>query len=131
MARKTIKVETPKNPDKQVDVIGKMLVKHDADPANSPLRLMQVEVLRAIHTAAKTHRDLYEMYEVKAKVENGAAKVKLGAIQAEGSGLFLMAQARDLLLAAFASNPRELDMWGWEVVEGTVVTKRPVATAKE
>lgn len=57
----------------------------------------------------------------KALTANGEAQVKLGAIQTDGSGLFLMAQARDLLLAVFASNPRELGEWGWKVAESVMV----------
>ena len=54
---------------------------------------------------------------------NAEAKVKLGTIQADGSGLFLMAQARDLLLAAFASNPTLLEQWGWKVVQSQSRTR--------
>ena len=50
----------------------------------------------------------------KAMNANGEAKVKLGTIQSDNSGLFLMAQASDLLLATFASNSRALELWSCE-----------------
>lgn len=124
MARKDIRVDFPRNPDEQIDIIGKMLEKHDADVAKSPLRLMDVEALRAVYNATKDLRDAYKLLIAQALTANGDAQVKLGAIQSDGSGLFLMAQARDLLLAVYASNPRELGEWGWEVAETVTVRKK-------
>ena len=128
MARKDIRVDFPTNPDEQIDIIGKMLEMNDADPTKSPLRLMDVEALRRVFNATKELRDAYKEFNAKALTANGEAKVKLGTIQSDGSGLFLMAQARDLLMAVYASNPRELDLWGWKTVES--VTVRKAAPAK-
>ncbi len=128
MARKDTRVDFPGNPDEQIDIIGKMLEKHDAAPTTSPLRVMDIEALRRVYNATKELRDAYKALIAQALTANGEAKVKLGAIQTDGSGLFLMAQARDLLLAIFAANPRELEEWGWKVAETTTVRKKATPT---
>ena len=127
MARKTVRVEIPANPDERLKLLKAVQTKHSGDADASPLKALpmatlatQTGVAEAAHNEANR---LYRMAEIETKKRDGA----FGATQTPETALFVLTQVRDMLLSVYKSNPQELQKWGFQVVEGSASTNKPKA----
>ena len=128
MARKTVRVDWPKDPEDLMKLIGKVVAKSEALGADSPLKNMDIPALKAKNEAAVVAQDSYDDFSAKAKTQMGVRNNALGTRQTQGTGSQLLAQARDILLANNPDNPRVLDEWGFTVVEGEAVRSSETPT---
>lgn len=130
MARKTVKVEIPANPDDLLLLLKKVIAKNELDGVNSPLKGLNMATFAAkTGIAAASNSEMQRLYDV-AKIETGKRDNALGSIQTADTALYILGQIRDMLLAIYKDNPRELGQWGFDVVEGEVVIKRAVNPTK-
>ncbi len=130
MSRKTVKVEIPNNPDDLLLLLGKVIAKNAADGADSPIKSLNMTTFEAKTTIAATaNAEMQRLYDL-AKIETGKRDNAFGTMQTEDTVLYILGQIRDMLLAIYKNNPRELGQWGFDVVEGEVTLKR-ATTAKK
>ena len=130
MARKTVKVKIPNNPDDLMLLLGKILAKHQADGANSPLKGLEMQLFETLlNIAGAANSEMQRLYDL-AKIETGKRDNALGTMQTNQTLLYITGQIRDLLLVIYKTNPRELGQWGFDVIEGEVSTPRPPAPTK-
>lgn len=122
MARKTVKVKIPENPDELILLLGKILAKHQSDGANSPLKSLEMQLFETLlNVASAANAEMQRLYDL-AKIETGKRDNAFGSAQTNQTLLYITAQIRDLLLVIYKTNPRELGQWGFDVVEGEVTT---------
>lgn len=128
MARKTVKVEIPTNPDELLKLLKAVLEKHGEDGADSPLKALAMANLATRTSAADAANDeanrLYRLAEIETK-KRGAA---FGTAQTPDTALFVLTQVRDMLLTIHKGNPQKLQNWGFQVVEGSATTNKPKTT---
>lgn len=138
MARTTVRVEIPSSrPDDLaalIDSITKESDRLNAVTANSsPLPAALVAALKAVATSAKFDRSTAKDHERQAQVSYEKANNTLGLakgqnIRTEGTGLNLVAKARDMLLAINMGKESALEPFGFNVVVGSAAA--PVKKAK-
>lgn len=130
MARKTVRVDIPTNPDDLLQLLEKVIAKNAADGAASPLKSLNMATFEAkTQVALAANSEMQRLYEL-AKIETGKRDNAFGSIQTADTALYILGQIRDLLLVIYKNNPRELGQWGFGVVEGEVTIKRGPAVPK-
>ena len=119
MARKTTKVEIPKNADDLLILMNNVLAKNAADGAASPLKTLNMEAMQSKSEVAGAAQAKSKEYERLSQIETANRDDAIGTAQTLDSALYILTQARDLLLTINKANPKMLGEWGFNVVEGT------------
>lgn len=125
MARKTTKVAIPKNVDDLLLLLAAVSAKNEADGATSPLLALNMAAMKDHAASAKAAQTKAKELQRLAEIQTATRDEALGSAQTPGSALFVLTQARDLLLTLYKDNPKKLGEWGFTVSEGEVSTPRP------
>ncbi len=113
MAKNKVRVEIPGDPSELIVLAAKIEDKHAKLGDKSPLKeLEDVETFGPAVTRAAGHDGKADEFEAKRETEIGERNKDVPAVK-EG-----VRTRRDLLLAVFASNPKKLTEWGFNVSEG-------------
>lgn len=122
MPRKTVKIEIPGDPSARVDLIGKVLEKHDQMGAASPIPPAVAALMRQGFDIAKPADDEAVRLRNLSTIETGKRDNALGSgIQSPNTAMFGLGQSKAILLGYYASNPKMLTEFGFIVKEGEVV----------
>lgn len=125
MARKTVRAKIPANPDERLKLLKKVLAKHEADGTSSPLNALAMDVLEAkTEEADSAHQEADRLYKL-AEIETKKRDAAFGTAQNPDTAVFILSQARAILLGINKANPQALQNWGFEVVEGSASTNKP------
>ena len=129
MARTTVRVDVPSgSPDdlaNLIDAICKESDRLNAVQANSsPVPAALITSLKAVSVSAKADRATAKDHDRQAQVLYEKANTTLGlakgqTIRNDGTGLNLVARARDLLLALNLGKENALEPFGFKVVVGS------------
>jgi hypothetical protein len=140
MARTTIRIELPASrPDDLVALIDAITKESDRInvlvPNSSPVPAALITSLKAAATSAKADRLAAKDHERQAQVSFEKANATLGlakgqSIRSGGTGLNLIARARDLLLALNLGKENALEPFGFKVVVGSAAAPVKKTTAK-
>ena len=125
MARRNIRINIPRSsPTKLLALLQKILDKHDAIGAASPLDAAKMTALQAVydqaklkHTAAETARK-----NAEAAMELAYQALGIGVGQTaltKGTCYNLLLNTRDRLLNTYEDTPEELGTFGFDVVVGS------------
>jgi hypothetical protein len=137
MARTTVRVDVPVGrPDDLValiDAITKESDRLNAVTANSsPVPAAMITALKAASVSAKADRISAKDHDRQAQLLFEKANTTLGiakgqSVRSEGTGLNLIAKARDLLLALNMGKENALEPFGFTVVVGSAAApvKKP------
>ncbi len=123
MARKTTKVDIPKNADDLMILLGNVLKKNSADGANSPLKSLPMDALQTRTDAAQDAQGKAKELERLAQIQTATRDDALGTAQTPDTARYILTQVRDLLLSLHKDNPKKLGEWGFTVVEGEAVSR--------
>ena len=135
MARKTVKVDIPDgSPHALLELIDKILEKHNKDPQNSPLDEEDVKILEAMQKeGAPMRKKAKELDEEKQALNNQVSQL-LGIGKGQnretpGTGGFAVTGVRDTLLKKYRGIEENLSQYGFNVVIGEA--KSPIRKPKE
>lgn len=129
MARKTVRVDIPRNPEKCIELMDNVLEKHDELGANSPLNALPMDELAAKATPVRAKQKQAKDMERELNKVYGERDVLLGdGTQSPDTVRFILAQARDTLLGVNRKNPRLLGDWGFDVTEGEATASKKAAS---
>ena len=113
MAKNNVRVEIPGDPSELIALAAKIEKKHVDLGTASPLReLEDVATFGPAVARAAEHDGKADEYEGKRETEIGERNKDVPNVR-NGTRT-----RRDLLLAVFASNPKKLTEWGFNVSEG-------------
>ena len=123
MTTKRFRVKMTRNPDFIAALVRAIMLKHNADGANSPLHSLPMLVLaNKSQAAADKHtamlqlkRDSELVTEKRNLILGYNAVSQNFSRQVEGTILFYIASVRDVLMGNFRENPRKLGEWGFTV----------------
>jgi len=129
MARTTVRVELPNSSPDDLAILMDAITKESDRlnalvPLSSPVPAALVTLLKAASTSAKADRVMAKDHERQAQVSFEKANTTLGlakgqSIRTDGTGLNLVAKARDLLLALNLGKENALEPFGFNVVVGS------------
>ena len=135
MARRTVRIDIPRDSVDDMLDLTKQIVKEDGlAAADKKLNTVLVASLQEIVDIVEPIRIKAKDFEAQAQAKNQLARNKLGiekgqAITVIGTGLNLVNKAKKNLLDAFENNEEVLTQYGFKVVVGTA--KSPVRKPKE
>ena len=124
MARVTVRVNIPTNPDDMIGLLEAILREHQRLGAASPVSAAMAAQMQAVVDAAKPKRQLGQDLARQSQEANESSNMFLGlgagqGVRTPGTGLNLVAQLRDLLLALHPGTESALEPFGFDVVVGT------------
>jgi len=131
MPRITVKVDVPTNPDDLTNLIGKIVAQDTAmntsSPGSSPLNHKDVAALKAIQASAQPDRALIKNLQpqIDAAVQRSETTLGLAdgqTVRTEGTGLFLVTKIRDLLLAQYKGQEKQMEGFGFPVAMSSAAT---------
>ena len=128
MPRKPLRIDIPKNPDDCIALAAKVIAKHVADGATSPLAGLGMAELATKNTTAdqqnKQSKDLARQSQLCTENRDLA----LGPdTSKEGTVRFYLNSIRDTLLGKYRGNPGQLGDWGFDVATTPKPKKAPPA----
>ena len=135
MARRTVRIDVPRDSVDAMLDLSKQIIKQDAlAPADKKLNEELIASMQNIVDKVNPIRVEAKEHEAQAQAKNQLARNKLGiekgqAITIIGTGLNLVNKAKKNLLDAFENNEEVLSQYGFKVVVGTA--KSPVRKPKE
>ena len=129
MARVTVRVNVPSNPDELIALLETTLREHQRQGASSPIPAATVTPLQALVTSAKADRQQARDLNRQAQdiLERSNQQLGLAAGQTTrtpGTGVNLATQVRDLLLALNVGNENALEPFGFQVTIGTAASPK-------
>jgi len=136
MPRISVRVDVPTNPDDLNSLVGKIVAQDTAlnaeTPGSSPLNPKDVAALKAIQTAVQPDRDLIAKLQpqIDAAVQRSETALGLAdgqGVRTDGTGLFLVTKIRDVLLAQYKGQEKQLEEFGYNVVITSVATAQRAA----
>lgn len=137
MSRTTVRVDLPNaSPDDLVKLLNDIATEHarreTAEAGSSPLDSDLVAHLKTIADSAGADRAKAHSLSQQSSVLMDESATALGlavgqTLRSEGTGVFLAAQVRDLLLAQFRGTENELQLFGFNVVIGSAAGPKPKA----
>ena len=142
MARVTVRVDVPTNPDDLTDLIGKIIAQdaelNAAAPGSSPVNPKDIAALKAVQTTAEPDRDLIAKLQPQIDAAEQRSNNALGladgqTVRTEGTGLFLVTKVRDSLLAEYKGQEKQLEGFGYTIVisSNAAPQRQPNAQAKK
>jgi hypothetical protein len=127
MARKPLRIDIPKNPDDCIALAAKVLAKHLADGATSPLAGLGMADMAAKNTTAGAQNDQSKDLARQSQRCTENRDLALGSdTSKEGTVRFYLNSVRDTLLGKFRGNPSQLGDWGFDVL----TTPKPAKAKK-
>ncbi len=127
MARRPARVVIPGNADALIALAQKVYAKSQSDP-DSPLKALDMAMLNSQAQAAQDQNERAKQLARDAELATSARDNALGETRASpDTVLFLLTQARDLLLAMNKDDPRRLGDYGFDVVESNPKPEPPPA----
>jgi hypothetical protein len=136
MPRITVKVDVPTSPDDLADLIGKIIAQDTAmnasSPGSSPLNPKDVTALKAIQASVQPDRALIKNLQpqIDAAVQRSETNLGLAngqTVRTEGTGLFLVTKLRDVLLAEYKGQEKQMEGFGYNVAMGSAATPQRAA----
>lgn len=128
MARKPMRVEIPKNPDDCITLAGKVITKHVADGATSPLTGLGMADMAVKNTTADAQNKQSKDLARQSQLCTENRDIALGKdTSKEGTVRFYLNSVRDTLLGKYRGNPSQLGDWGFDVA----TTPKPAKASKE
>ena len=124
MARKTIKVEIPRNAEDKLILLDKVVAKNEELGDDSPVKGLPMGAMKTLTATAHVAQDKSKDLERLAKIQTATRDNAFGTAQTENTAIYILTQVRDLLLSLYKSNPQQLGEWGFDVQEGETVTHR-------
>lgn len=120
MARKNVKVVIPSDADGLIELGEALLLKHNEDPATSPLGGLDMAAFATKVTAAKAKSALAKKLRKDSETATEDRNDLLGKkkdqnISTNGTVLNIIARSRDILLGQFKGNEQHLGEWGFDV----------------
>ena len=141
MARTTVRVDIPNtNPDDVITLIEAIMAQHNAlnkaAPGSSPIAQKTMDALSAIVATAKPDRAAAKAAQAQADTLMSSSNNALGfgegqTMRTEGTGLWLVGQIRDLLLANYRGQETNLEIFGFNVVISTAAIPQRQANAQK
>ena len=125
MARKTTKVEIPKNTDELLILFKRVLAKNAAEGADSPVKGLHMDVMQSQTEIAEASQAKSKEYDRMSQIETAKRDDAIGTAQTNDTALYVLTQVRDMLLTIHKGNPKMLGEWGFTVVEGTSHAPEP------
>lgn len=124
MARVTVRVNIPSNPDNLITLMEDVLREHVRLAPASPIPVAMATQMEAVIAEAKPKRQLGQDLSRQSQEAFESANTALGLAAGQttrtpNTGLNLVAQIRDRLLAANPGSENALELFGFEVVVGT------------
>lgn len=120
MSVKNITVKIPTNPEAFLKLMGKIIEKHNEDPASSPLSALDMGHIggnfteaNTSHLDAKSHRSQAEIATERRNLLLGDARTQQATTP--GTLHFNARQVRDILMGVHKGNEQMLELWGFEV----------------
>lgn len=125
MAAKKPRVVIPRNPELLIKLLKKVVKKHQDDAASSPLKDFDMSTLSGMATEAdKQHTDgddFRKKAEACTQLRDKALGLHTTSVE-EGTALWTLMAARDLLMGLYKGKEQKLGDWGFEV-DASVKTK--------
>jgi hypothetical protein len=128
MARRTVKVDVPTNPDDLVGLAESIIAQHQKlegeSPGSSPLKMADIQQLQQIVAQAKPARKEAKEHARQAQVLNEQASRALGLCGDQntltpGTGLSVVTKVRKALELEYRGVENEMEIWGFHVEVGT------------
>ena len=125
MARRTVRIDIPRNSVDEMLKLMKQVIKQDAlAPASKKLNAAMITAMQAVVNSADPIRVEAKDFEAQAQTKNQKARQILGidkgqAITIVGTGLNLVNKAKKNLLDGNENNEEALSQYGFTVVVGT------------
>lgn len=122
------RVEISRNPDKLLLLAEKVIKKHEADAAQSPLLMVNIADLKTKMIAARQKYAIVQQMRKEAEALTQEVQQLLGIHKnqntgTEGTILFYINQCRDVLRGIYRSMLKQLGDWGFEVNDSRRKTK--------
>jgi hypothetical protein len=131
MARKSVRVDIPKNPDDCIKLAGKVIAKHLKDGAGSPLAGIGMADMAAKNTTADHNNTLSSDLSKQAVKATQARDNALGKGSSTPATVrFYLTAVRDLLLGLNKGNEQSLSDWGFSVTASAGAKAAPPAAKK-
>jgi hypothetical protein len=135
-------VDVPANPDDLTALIGNIIAQdaalNTATPGSSPINPKDIAALKAIQASAQPDRTLIKNLQpqIDAAVQRSETALGLAngqGVRTEGTGLFLVTKVRDVLLAQYKGQEKQMEGFGYTVVMGSATNaqRQPAAQAKK
>lgn len=115
MARRTVKVLIPENPDDALSLFKSVLDKNTLDGNDSPLKAINMALMQTLYNIAQASNDEMKRLYGLAEIETVKRDNAFGAAQNHETLYYILTQIRDLLLVLYKDNPKELEKWGFTV----------------
>lgn len=114
------RVKIPKKPDEMLTLVGDIIIRENANPAESNLSPAEIVELTGYRDAGRTANNLQKELSRQAEEQTGIRNNALGLgdgqkVDVPGSAMYLITKLRDILLAKNKTNPKALGNWGFEV----------------
>lgn len=130
MAARKPRVRIPRTAEGLLTLTERLCARHDADAAASPLAGLDMARLKANCTLAKTEHGRASEFRQKAEQCTEVRDRTLGIASAkteEGTALFTVLAARDVLLGLHKGREHRLGDWGFEVDASPKARVKPAA----
>lgn len=120
MSRRYFRVVIPTNADKLLSLANSILQKHQQDGGDSPISTSIASALQAQYDIAGTEHSRRNELDRQKENLNEARNLLLGVhpsqnAYTEGTVLYFVTAARDVLLGYFRGSERQLGDWGYTV----------------
>jgi hypothetical protein len=128
MARKTVRIEIPRDPSEGITLLGKAKEQHEALGAASPLKELEWEkIILPAYARALAHDSKADEYHAKAETETGERNKDMPVVNES------LRSIRDVLFGIYRANPKKLTEFGFNVsdspAENGDKTEAPAAVA--
>jgi hypothetical protein len=136
MARRTVRVEIPNgSPDDLIKLGQSIIAKHQSNGASSPLDATKMTKLAALLTSSAQNNQAAKDADAAAQTARQNRDTAMGIADGQnastsGTGLNLIAYARDQLLIANEGSEEALAQYGFKVVVGSAKTPQRQAAKK-
>ena len=120
MAKPTVRVNIPSNAQELIILMRKVLARHAADGAKSPLNAINVKDFAAKVTTAETANNLAQKLRHESETANEERNLALGIANGQisstnGTALYYLKGVREILLGVYKGREHKLGDWGFNV----------------
>jgi len=120
ISKNITRIEIPKNPDMLIELVGKILEKHNQDGPNSTLNALDMPLLQNIYTSVEAEnikaKQMQKNIETLIEKHNKELGIhKSQTLDTKGTVRFLTVAVRNTLLGLLKGNEQALGDYGYVV----------------